>query len=63
MNWKLSHVSLGPPRLWHPLAWMSRFVSRYGKQNGGVAEATVDWQFTTEKARVKLKRLYRSIQL
>lgn len=27
------------------------------------AEATIDWQFTTNKARVKLKRLYPSIQV
>ena len=27
------------------------------------AEATVDWQFTTEDARIKLKQLYPSIQL
>ncbi|MCS3856601.1 hypothetical protein GGP78_003335, partial [Salinibacter ruber] len=25
------------------------------------ADATVDWQFTTEEARVKLKRLYPKI--
>ncbi len=27
------------------------------------AEARIDWQFTTDKARIKLKRLYPSIQV
>ena len=26
------------------------------------AEATIDWRFTTEDARIKLKRLYPSLQ-
>lgn len=33
------------------------------QQQRNEAEATVDWQFTTEDARIKLKQLYPSIQL
>lgn len=33
------------------------------EQSRNDAEATVDWQFTTEQARTRLKRLYPSIQL
>lgn len=33
----------------------------YRKRN--VNQKAVDWQFTTEKARVKLKRLYPQIQM
>ena len=32
------------------------------EQRRNAAEATIDWRFTTENARTKLKRLYPSIQ-
>ena len=32
------------------------------ENNRNIAEATVDWQFTTEDARIKLKKLYPSIE-
>jgi hypothetical protein len=32
------------------------------QEKRNATEATVDWQFTTEEARVKLKRLYPKIQ-
>jgi len=40
---------------------LAREVAAWEKQRNA-AEATVDWQFTTADARVKLKRLYPSIQ-
>ena len=36
---------------------MERRTTAWQKQRNA-ADATVDWQFTTEEARIKLKRLY-----
>ncbi len=39
---------------------MTQRTTSWQKQRNA-AEATVDWQFTTEEARVKLRRLYPKI--
>jgi hypothetical protein len=41
---------------------LQREVAAWEQQRNG-AGTTVDWRFTTDDARIKLKRLYPSIQL
>ena len=43
------------------VATLTREVGAWETQRNNL-QATIDWQFTTDKARTKLKRLYPSIQ-